>query len=184
MGVWQPHHGGWHNHHAISLQPNCTLQFRDVVCWCTVLSRLLRCERGYVKHMWYTHLNGGKAISSGKRHILNSSSPIMAHAQAFMLPAQQGSDASMGAISQRSDSMGSMRSEDSCDNQSGACYDHLEHHSPTSLLPEHPFSPPVLKVDSLPPQPGIHYLSHQQWVLVAPIRSCFASTCAAQPRAR
>jgi hypothetical protein len=77
----------------------------------------------------------------------------MAHAQAFMLPAQQGSDASMGAISQRSDSMGSIRSEDSCDNQSGACYDHLERHSPTSLLPEHPFSLPVLKVNSLLPQP-------------------------------
>lgn len=77
----------------------------------------------------------------------------MAHAQAFTLPAQQGSEASMGAISQRSDSMGSIHSEDSCDNQSGACYDHLERHSPTSLLPEHPFSPPVLKVNPLPPQP-------------------------------
>ena len=77
----------------------------------------------------------------------------MAHAQAFMLPAQQGSEVSMGAISQRSDSMGSIRSEDSCDNQSGTCYDHLERHSPTSLLPEHPFSPPVLKVNPLPPQP-------------------------------
>ena len=70
-----------------------------------------------------------------------------------MLAAQQGSDASMGAISQRSDSMGSVRSEDSCDNESGAFYDHLERHSPTSLLPEHPFSPPVRKVDSLPPRP-------------------------------
>ena len=25
MGVWQPHHGGQYNHHAISLQPNCTM---------------------------------------------------------------------------------------------------------------------------------------------------------------
>ena len=25
MGVWQPHHGGRHNHHAISLQPNCMM---------------------------------------------------------------------------------------------------------------------------------------------------------------
>ena len=25
VGEWQPHHGGRHNHHAISLQPNCTV---------------------------------------------------------------------------------------------------------------------------------------------------------------
>ena len=25
MGVWQPHHGAWHDHHAISLQPNCMM---------------------------------------------------------------------------------------------------------------------------------------------------------------
>jgi len=25
VGVWQPHHGGQYNHHAISLQPNCTM---------------------------------------------------------------------------------------------------------------------------------------------------------------
>ena len=25
MGVWQPHHAGQYNHHAIGLQPNCTM---------------------------------------------------------------------------------------------------------------------------------------------------------------
>ena len=25
MGVWQPHHAARHNHHAISLQPNCMM---------------------------------------------------------------------------------------------------------------------------------------------------------------
>ena len=25
VGVWQPHHGGRHKHHAISLQPNCMM---------------------------------------------------------------------------------------------------------------------------------------------------------------
>ena len=25
MGVWQPYHGRWHNHHAIILQPNCMM---------------------------------------------------------------------------------------------------------------------------------------------------------------
>ena len=25
VGVWQPHHGGRHNHHAISLQPICVM---------------------------------------------------------------------------------------------------------------------------------------------------------------
>ena len=25
VGVWKPHHGGRHSHHAISLQPDCTM---------------------------------------------------------------------------------------------------------------------------------------------------------------
>ena len=43
MGVWQPHHRGRHNHHAISLQPNCTLSL-FVACPATlaVWAKLLR----------------------------------------------------------------------------------------------------------------------------------------------
>ena len=67
-----------------------------------------------------------------------------------MLQAQQAAEASMDTTSQRSDSMDSVRTEDDGDSRTGACYEtHLERHSPTSLLPEHPFSIPVLKVPTL-----------------------------------
>ena len=53
----------------------------------------------------------------------------------------------MDAASESSDSLVSMHSDDSCASKSGACcYEHLERNSPTSLLPEHPFSAPVLLV--------------------------------------
>ena len=53
----------------------------------------------------------------------------------------------MNAMSHRTDSMDSMCTEDDSEAGSGACYEsHLERHSPTSLLPEHPFSIPMLKV--------------------------------------
>ena len=53
----------------------------------------------------------------------------------------------MDAASESSDSLVSMHSDDSCASKSGAdCYEHLERNSPTSLLPEHPFSAPVLSV--------------------------------------
>ena len=65
-----------------------------------------------------------------------------------MLPAQQGAEGSMDTTSRCS--MDSLRTEDDCDSRTGACYEtHLERHSPTSLLPEHPFSIPVLKVPIL-----------------------------------
>ena len=64
-----------------------------------------------------------------------------------MLPAQQGAEASMDNMSQRSDSMDSVHTEDDGNSKTGACYEmHLERHSPTSLLPQHPFSIPVFKV--------------------------------------
>ena len=63
----------------------------------------------------------------------------------------------MDAISESSDSLVSMHSEDSCASKSGACcYEHLERNSPTSLLPEHPFSAPVLPVTIL------SYMKHPQ----------------------
>ena len=72
------------------------------------------------------------------------------HLQAFMLPAQQTAEASMDGMSQRTNSMDSMRTEDDSEARIGGCYEsHLERHSPTSLLPEHPFSIPVLKVGVL-----------------------------------
>ncbi len=82
-----------------------------------------------------------------------------------MLPAQQGAEASMDTTSQRSDSMDSVRTEDDGDSRTGACYEtHLERHSPTSLLPEHPFSIPVLKVPiysrRLPLQKGCVQMSY------------------------
>ncbi len=63
-----------------------------------------------------------------------------------MLPAQHSAEASTDAISERRASMDSVRTEDSCESNLGDSYEHLQRHSPTSLLPEHPFSPPVLKV--------------------------------------
>ena len=76
--------------------------------------------------------------------------------QAFILPTQHSTEVSMDAISDSSDSLVSMHSDDSCASKSGACcYEHLERISPTSLLPEHPFSAPVLLVSSL----TLYYLS-------------------------
>ena len=63
-----------------------------------------------------------------------------------MLPVQHSAEASTDAISERRASMDSVRTEDSCESNLGDSYEHLQRHSPTSLLPEHPFSPPVLKV--------------------------------------
>ena len=70
--------------------------------------------------------------------------------QAFILPTQHSTEVNMDAASESSDSLVSMHSEDSCASKSGAdCYEHLERNSPTSLLPEHPFSAPVLLVTFL-----------------------------------
>ena len=82
--------------------------------------------------------------------VIRNMTGLMLHWQAFMVPAQQSVEASMeDTWSERSASMDSLRSEDSCDSKPGACYEHLERGSPTSLLPNHPFSPPVLKVSCL-----------------------------------
>ena len=83
--------------------------------------------------------------------------------QAFILPTQHSTEVNMDAASESSDSLVSMHSEDSCASKSGAhCYEHLERNSPTSLLPEHPFSVPVLLVSSLTSSYLLRWLPHAE----------------------
>ena len=42
VGVWQPHHGGRHSHHAISLQPNCMIKGYNLN-----LTRISQVEPGF-----------------------------------------------------------------------------------------------------------------------------------------